>query len=64
MVTSDLFAGVDAAISVAHAFTTHAEASETGCFTAIDTLKTGQEDAGAGFRQETELTSGICSCTQ
>ena len=59
MVTSDLFARVDAAVSVAHAFTTHAEASETDYFTAIDTLKTGQDDAGAGLIQDTELTSGV-----
>ena len=52
MVTSDLFARVDAAVSVAHAFTTHAEASETDYFTAIDTLKTGQDDAGAGLDTE------------
>lgn len=59
MVTSDLFARVDAAVSVAHAFTTHAEASETDYFTAIDTLKTSQDDAGAGLIQDTELTSGV-----
>lgn len=59
MVTSDLFARVDAAVSVAHAFTTHAEAAETDYFTAIDTLKTSQDDAGAGLIQDTELTSGV-----
>ena len=59
MVTSDLFARVDAAVSVAHAFTTHAEASETDYFTAIDTLKGAEDDAGAGLIQDTELTSGV-----
>jgi CRISPR system Cascade subunit CasC len=59
MVTSDLFARVDAAVSVAHAFTTHAEASETDYFTAVDTLKGEADDAGAGLIQDTELTSGV-----
>lgn len=59
MVTSDLFARVDAAVSVAHAFTTHAEASETDYFTAVDTLKGIGDDAGAGLIQDTELTSGV-----
>lgn len=59
MITSDLMARVDAAVSVAHAFTTHAEAAETDYFTAIDTLKGTQDDAGAGLIQETEITSGV-----
>jgi CRISPR system Cascade subunit CasC len=57
MVTSDLFARVDAAVSVAHAFTTHEEHSETDYFTAVDTLN--RDDAGAGLIQDTELTSGV-----
>lgn len=57
MVTSDLFARVDAAVSVAHAFTTHAETAETDYFTAVDTLNV--DDAGAGLVQDTELTSGV-----
>lgn len=59
MVTSDLFARVDAAVSVAHAFTTHAEAAETDYFTAVDTLKGPEDDAGAGLINDTELTSGV-----
>lgn len=59
MVTSDLFARVDAAVSVAHAFTTHAEEAETDYFTAVDTLKGGDDDAGAGLINDTELTSGV-----
>lgn len=59
MVTSDVFARVDAAVSVAHAFTTHREASETDYFTAVDSLKDSDDDAGAGLIQETELTSGV-----
>lgn len=57
MVTSDLFSRVDAAVSVAHAFTTHAETAETDYFTAVDTLNV--DDAGAGLVQDTELTSGV-----
>ncbi|NUP99492.1 MAG: type I-E CRISPR-associated protein Cas7/Cse4/CasC [Armatimonadetes bacterium] len=59
MVTSDLIHRVDAAVSVAHAFTTHAEEAETDYFTAVDTLKTEEDDAGAGLIQDTELTSGV-----
>jgi CRISPR system Cascade subunit CasC len=57
MITSDLFARVDSAVSVAHAFTTHEEEAETDYFTAVDTLN--RDDAGAGLIQETELTSGV-----
>lgn len=59
MVTSDLFARVDAAVSVAHALTTHVEQAETDYFTAVDTLKTEEDDAGAGLINDTELTSGV-----
>lgn len=59
MVTSDLFARVDSAVSVAHAFTTHVEHAETDYFTAVDTLKTSEDDAGAGLINDTELTSGV-----
>lgn len=59
MVTSDLFARVDAAVSVAHAFTTHSEAAETDYFTAVDTLKGADDDAGAGLINDTELTTGV-----
>lgn len=59
MVTSDHFARVDASVSVAHAITTHREAAETDYFTAVDTLKTADDDAGAGLIQDTELTSGV-----
>lgn len=59
MVTSDLFHRVDAAVSVAHAFTTHGEEAETDYFTAVDTLKREGDDAGAGTIQDTELTTGV-----
>ncbi|MGH7664308.1 MAG: type I-E CRISPR-associated protein Cas7/Cse4/CasC [Gemmatimonadaceae bacterium] len=59
MITSDLFARVDSAVSVAHAFTTHGgdASSETDYFTAVDMLNT--DDAGAGLIQDTELTTGV-----
>ena len=57
MVTSDLFARVDASVGVAHAFTTHEEAAETDYFTAVDTLNV--DDPGAGLIQDTELTTGV-----
>jgi CRISPR system Cascade subunit CasC len=56
-VTSDLLARVDAAVSVAHAITTHAELAETDYFTAVDMLDTSS--AGAGHLNDTELTSGV-----
>ncbi|MBA4157521.1 MAG: type I-E CRISPR-associated protein Cas7/Cse4/CasC [Gemmatimonadetes bacterium] len=59
MVTSDLFSRVDAAIGVAHAFTTHAEQKGVDYFTAVDSLKDDSDDAGAGLIQETELTTGV-----
>src|SRR5690606_26501346 len=58
MVTGDLFARMDAAVSVAHAFTTHAEASEIDYFTAVDTLQP-EEESGAAHMDGTELTSGV-----
>ncbi|MEW5421166.1 type I-E CRISPR-associated protein Cas7/Cse4/CasC [Amorphus sp. 3PC139-8] len=59
MVTSDPSANIDAAIHVAHAFTVHAEESESDYLTAVDDLHTDDEDAGADTIQETELTSGL-----
>jgi CRISPR system Cascade subunit CasC len=59
MVTSDLFARVDAAVAVAHAFTTHAEHKDVDYFTAVDSLKEDSDDSGAGLIQETELATGI-----
>lgn len=57
MVTSDLLAQMDSSVSVAHAFTTHAESAETDYFTAVDTL--GGEDPGAALIQDAELTTGV-----
>jgi len=60
MVTSDILARGDAAVHVAHAFTTHAEASESDYFSAVDDLKR-EDDAelGSGHIGSVELTSGL-----
>ena len=59
MVTSDVEANIDAAIHVAHAFTVHAEESESDYFTVVDDLHRTEDDAGADHIGETELTSGL-----
>jgi CRISPR system Cascade subunit CasC len=61
MVTSDNLARCDAAIHVGHAFTVHAEATESDYFSAIDELlKAGDEDTlGSGHINSSELTSGL-----
>ena len=57
MVTSDTDANIAAAIHVAHAFTVHAEETESDYFTAVDDL--ALDEPGADTIQETELTSGL-----
>ena len=59
MVTADVEANIDAAIHVAHAFTVHAEESESDYFTVVDDLHRIDDDAGADHIGETELTSGL-----
>ncbi len=60
MVTSDPEANTDAAIHVAHAFTVHAEESESDYFTVVDDLRRLDEgEAGTAGIFETELTSGL-----
>ena len=61
MVTSDLIANTDAAIHVAHAFTVHAEESESDYFTVVDDLRSRAEgdDAGSAGIFDMELTSGL-----
>ena len=61
MVTSDKLARADAAIHVAHAFTVHAEHTETDYFSAVDDLLKDGEDGelGSGHIGTTELTSGL-----
>ena len=57
MVTSDVDANIDSAVSVAHAFTVHREESEVDYFTAMGDLagaEPGAEHIGA-----TEINSGI-----
>lgn len=58
MVTSDVEANIDAAVHVAHAFTVHAEESESDYFTVVDDLQPA-DDEGADHIGETELTSGL-----
>jgi CRISPR system Cascade subunit CasC len=59
MVTSDPEANTDAAIHVAHAFTVHAEESESDYFTVVDDLRVRDEEAGSGGIFDTEITSGL-----
>ncbi len=59
MVTSDPDANTDAAIHVAHAFTVHAEATESDYFTVVDDLKQEASESGAGGLFDTELTAGL-----
>ncbi len=60
MVTSDLLAQGDAAVHVAHAFTVHAEATESDYFSAVDELLEVREDElGSGHIGTSELTSGL-----
>ena len=49
----------EAAVQVAHAITTHRVTVEDDYYTAIDDLKTPDEDAGAGFVGELGFGSGI-----
>ena len=59
MVTSDPGANIDAAIHVAHAFTVHAEESESDYFSVVDDLQGADEDAGAAHIGDMELTAGL-----
>jgi CRISPR system Cascade subunit CasC len=49
----------EAAVQVAHAITTHRVTVEDDYYTAIDDLKTPEEDAGAGFISELGFGSGV-----
>jgi CRISPR system Cascade subunit CasC len=63
MATSDVLARGDAAIHVAHAFTTHAAETESDYFSAVDELRRDEPEAsgelGAALIQTQELTSGL-----
>lgn len=49
----------EAAVQVAHAFTTHATPVEEDYYTAVDDLKKPDEDAGAGFIGTAGFGSGV-----
>lgn len=49
----------EAAVQVAHAFTTHRVAIEDDYYTAVDDLKKPSEDAGAGFLGEAGFGAGV-----
>jgi CRISPR system Cascade subunit CasC len=51
--------GREAAVQVAHAITTHRTVVEDDFYTAVDDLKTREEDAGAGFMGELGFGSGV-----
>lgn len=59
MVTGDILARTDAAIHVAHAFTVHAQQSESDYFSAIDDLKREEGEQGSGHINASELSSGL-----
>ncbi|MFW5751647.1 MAG: type I-E CRISPR-associated protein Cas7/Cse4/CasC [Planctomycetota bacterium] len=59
MVTSDNLARCDAAIHVAHAFTVHAEASESEFFSAVDDLVSASGELGSGHIGTTEVNTGL-----
>lgn len=49
----------EAAVQVAHAFTTHKALVDDDYYTAVDDLKTAADDAGAGFIGEAGFGSGV-----
>ena len=59
MVTSDPGANIEAAVHVSHAFTVHAEESESDYFSVVDDLQEPDEDAGAAHIGDMELTAGL-----
>ena len=59
MITSDPAANIEAAVHVAHAFTVHAEESESDYFSVVDDLQRPEEDMGAAHIGDMELTAGL-----
>ncbi len=59
MVTSDPGANIEAAVHVAHAFTVHREESESDYFSVVDDLQREDEDPGAAYIGDMELTAGL-----
>lgn len=57
MVTSDVLAGRDASVYVAHSFTVHEAQVENDYFTVVDDLKQGELGSAGIF--DTELASGL-----
>jgi CRISPR system Cascade subunit CasC len=52
-------AGVDGAVQVAHAFTTHATSVQADFFTAVDDVNQWAEDAGSAHMNTGEFSSGV-----
>jgi CRISPR system Cascade subunit CasC len=52
-------AGVDGAVQVAHAFTTHATSTQADFFTAVDDVNQWAEDAGSAHMNTGEYSSGV-----
>jgi CRISPR system Cascade subunit CasC len=59
MVTSDVLAGREAAVYVAHAFTVHPQQVENDYFTVVDDLLREQGELGSAGIFDTELASGL-----
>jgi CRISPR system Cascade subunit CasC len=59
MVTSDVLAGRDAAVYVAHAFTVHEAQVENDYFTVVDDLLRESGEQGSAGIFDTELASGL-----
>lgn len=59
MVTSDVLAGRDAAVYVAHAFTVHEAQVENDYFTVVDDLLQDSGELGSAGIFDTELASGL-----
>lgn len=59
MITSDVLSNRDAAIYVAHSFTTHAAQVENDYFTVVDDILSEAGETGSAGIFDTELTSGL-----
>lgn len=59
MCASGMLENVEAAMSMAHAITTHSMETEIDWFTAMDDLKEDADDAGAGHLNTQEFGSGV-----
>ena len=59
MCASGELSNVEAALSVAHAISTHAMDAEIDWFTAMDDLKTLSEETGAGYLNTQEFSSAV-----